>query len=152
MGRHSRLGSPEGMRADNPSPHRMRASSLAVIVLLCASFAIAIGDETATLTVKNLTAHVVTIVVADKTCPAVAPGAAVTYASSGPDTVEVDVAYAPGQGVDGSARRTFQLSYFRFATNGSSTYFACAFNGGITSPAIGGPVLWSVTADTLAAR
>jgi hypothetical protein len=131
----------------------MRTGSLGVLVLLCASFAIAIGDETATLTVKNLTPHIVTIVVADKTFPAVASGAAVTYTATAPDTVGVDVSYAPGQGVSGSAQRTFQLLYFRGATGyGTTSYFACVVNGGITSPAIGGPVLWNVTADTLATR
>jgi len=131
----------------------MRTGSLGAILLLCASFAIAISDETANLTVTNLTSHVVTIVVADKTYPAVAAGAGVTYASRDSATVVVEVSYAPGQGVTGSARRSFHLAHSQPATGyGSSTYIACAYNGGITSPAIRDPVLWNVTADTLAVR
>jgi hypothetical protein len=127
----------------------MRTGSLGAILLLCVSFAIAIGDETANLTVKNLTSHVVTIVVADKTYSAVAPGAAVTYASSDSATVVVDVSYAPGQGVSGSAQRSFFFAHYNPSTG---TYLACAFNGGITSPGTGGVIVWNVTADTLAVR
>ena len=125
----------------------MRTASLGAIVLLCASFAVAIGKDTPSLTVRNLTPHVVTIVVADKTYSAVASGAEVAYASNDSATVVVNVSYAPGQGVSGSARRSFYLAH-----SGSVTYVACYFDGGITSPAPGPPVLWSVTADTLAAR
>jgi len=131
----------------------MRTGSPGAILLLCASFAIAISDVTANLTVTNLTSHVVTIVVADKTYSAVAAGAAVTYASRDSATVAVNVSYAPGQGVDGSARRTFHLEHAHPSTGqGGYAYFACAYDGGITSPAIGDPVLWNVTADTLAVR
>jgi hypothetical protein len=131
----------------------MRTGALGAILLLCASFAIAIGEDTASLTVTNLTSHVVTIVVADKTYPAVASGARVTYASRDSATVGVDVSYTPGQGVTGSARCSFLFAHYQPATGyGSSSYIACYYNGGITSPAIGGPVLWNVTADTLAAR
>jgi hypothetical protein len=130
-----------------------RWGSFGAILLLCASFAIAIGDDTASLTVTNLTSHVVTIVVADKTYSAVAAGAAITYASGDSATVAVNVSYAPGQGVDGSARRWFHLEHAHPATHqGSYTYFACGFDGGITSPVVAGPVEWNVTADTLSAR
>jgi hypothetical protein len=141
------------MRADTPHRRWMRTGSPGAILLLCASFAIAISDVTANLTVTNLTSHVVTIVVADKTYSAVAAGAAVTYASRDSATVAVNVSYAPGQGVDGSARRTFHLEHAHPSTGqGGYAYFACAYDGGITSPAIGDPVLWNVTADTLAVR
>jgi hypothetical protein len=132
---------------------RLRTGSLGALLLLCVGFAIAIGDETANLTVTNHTPKIVSIVVADKTYPAVAAGAAVTYASSDSATVGVTVSYAPGQGVTGSAQRSFHLARVHPSTGqGGYAYFACAFNGGITSPVIGGPVLWNVTADTLAAR
>ena len=143
-------GSPEGTRANTPSHRRLRTGSLGVIVLLCASFAIAIGEDTPSLTVRNLTSHVVTIVVADKTYSTVAAGDAVTYASNDSATVVVNVSYAPGQGVDGSARRSFQLQHHN--PKASASYFACYFEGGLTSPAPGWPVLWDVTADTLASR
>jgi len=153
MRRPSRSGSPEGTRASSPHCRGTHTASLGAIVLLCAGFAIAIGEETARLTVTNQTTHVVTIVVADKTYPAVAAGAAITYTSGDSATVAVDVSYAPGQGVEGSARRWFHLEHAHPATaHGGYAYFACGFNGGITAPATFGPVLWTVTADTLSVR
>ena len=153
MGRHSRLGSPEGTRADSPSRRRVRASSLGAVLIVSACFAIAIGDETANFTLTNLTPHVVTVVVADKTFPAVAPGAEVTYQSSGSVTVAVDVSYVPGQGVGGSVQRSFHLSpYHPATTSGTTVYWACTTGGMITFPESGGPVMWNVTADTLAVR
>jgi hypothetical protein len=141
------------MRADTPHRSWLRAGSLGAILLLCASFAIAVGDDTARLTVTNHTSHVVTIVVADKTWPAVAAGEAVTYTSGDSATVGVDVSYAAGQGIAGSARRTFHLEHAHAAAvQGGYAYIACAYNGGITAPAIADPVLWNVTADTLVAR
>ena len=131
----------------------MRTASLGAILLLCAGFAIAIGDDAARLTVTNQTAHIVTIVVADKTYPAVAAGAAITYASGDSATVAVDVSYAPGQGIDGGASRRFHLEHAHPPTGpGGYAYFACAYNGGITSPAVFGPVQWTVTAESLAVR
>ena len=124
---------------------RQSIGSLAAIVLLCAGFAIAIGDETANLTVMNRTKNVLTIVIANRTYKTVAAGAGVTYAS-GDSAVGVTAAYAPGQGVTGSAQRTFVLKYAR-AGQGSYTYIACGVNAPITSPA---PITWDVTADTLA--
>lgn len=123
------------------------------MLLLCAGFGIAIGEDTARLTVTNQTAHVLTIVVADKTYPAVAAGAAITYTPGDSATVAVDVSYAPGQGIDGGARRRFHLEHAHPSTGqGGYAYFACAYNGSITSPAVFDPVQWTVTADTLAVR
>ena len=131
----------------------MRTASLGAILLLCAGFAVAIGEDTARLTVTNRTAHVVTILIADKTYPAVAAGAAITYTAGDSATVAVDVSYAPGQGIEGSARRSFRLEHAHPSTgNGGYAYFACGFNGGITSPATFDPVLWTVTEDTLTVR
>ena len=152
MGRHGRLGSPVGTRANSSSRNRLRTGSLGVLVLLCASFALAIGDETARLTVKNLTPHVVTIVIAEKSYPAVKAGAAVTYTAGDSATVGVTVTYAPDQGVSGSAERSFHIEHAHPASGGGYAYFACAVNAPISSPMIGGPVSWNVTADTLATR
>jgi hypothetical protein len=153
MRRRVRPGSPTGTRAETSHRQRMRAGSLGALLLLCASFAVAIGDDTARLTVKNLTPHVVTIVIAEKSWAAVAAGSAVTYTSGDSATVAANVSYAPGQDVSGTARRTFHLEHAHPSTSqGGYAYFACGFDGGITSPAIGGPVEWSITADTLAAR
>jgi hypothetical protein len=131
----------------------MRAASLGVVVLLSAGFAIAIRDETASLTVTNLTSHVVSVAVAGKTFPAVTPGAEATYQSNGPATVSVDVSYLPDQGVEGRAQRSFHLSpYHPATTSGTTVYWACTTGGMITAPASGGAVMWKVTADTLAAH
>jgi len=119
--------------------------SLAAIVLLCAVFAIAIGDETANLTVMNRTKNILTIVIANRTYKTVAAGAGVTYAS-GDSAVGVTASYAPGQDVTGSAQRTFVLKHAS-THQGSYTYIACGVNAPITSPQ---PILWDVTADTLA--
>lgn len=151
MGRPNRLGAPEGMRVDNLLRRRMRAGSLAALVLLCACFAIAIGDETVSLTVSNLTPHVVTVVVADRTFPRIAPGADATYRASGAATVTAKVSYAPGEGIEGSAQRSFLLSPYHPSVNsGTTVYFACTTGNAIVAPASGGPMQWKVTADTLA--
>jgi hypothetical protein len=139
MGRHR---SPERTRV---SRGRLR-TTLGAIVLLCAGFAIAIGDETANLTVMNHTPNVLTIVIANRTWKAVAAGSGVTYAASDTGAIQVRVAYAPGQGLEGSAQRSFLLVH---ANPGSYTYIACGVNAPITSPH---PIQWDVTADTLAAR
>lgn len=125
--------------------------SLSALGLLCASFALAIGDPGVSLTVTNMTPHVVTVVVADKTFPRIAPGGEATYRSGDSATVSAVVSYAPGQGVEGSAQRSFHLAPYHPATSsGTSVYFACSTGGLITSPATGGPMQWKVTADTLA--
>ena len=115
-------------------------------MLLCAGFAIAIGDETANLTVMNRTPNVLTIVIADRTWKAVAAGSGVMYAAKDTAAVAVRASYAPGQGLEGSAQRSFVLVH---ANQGSYTYIACGVNAPITTP---NPIEWNVTADTLAVR
>jgi hypothetical protein len=140
MGRHR---SPEGTRVFRG---KLR-TTLGAILLLCAAFAVAIGDETAKLTVMNRTPNVLTIVIADRTWKSVAAGSGVTYAASDSASVQVRVAYAPGQGVEGSAQRSFVLVHHS-VSQGSYTYIACGVNAPITTP---NPIQWDVTADTLAA-
>ena len=152
---HQRLGSPEGMRADNSSRRTRHAGPIAALAVIAALCSVAIGDETAILTVTNHTAHRVDVVVANQTYPNIAPGKDATYSSSAATTVSVTVAYAPGQGVDGSAQRSFQLEPYHAASVSSSGYgfyLACSSGGRIVSPAYGGPMHWSVTADTLTTR
>lgn len=136
-----RKHSPEGTR--DHSERKLRTLSLGAIVLLCASFAVAVGNETPRLTVRNDTENVLTITIADRTWKAVGAGAAVTYASAR-DSVAVTASYAPGQDVTGSVQRVFHLS----THPGSYTYIACAVN----APIPAAPTEWNVTADTLAAR
>jgi len=155
MARHRLPGTPEGTRAGSSYRRALGTASLGAIVLLCACFAIAIGDETASLTVANRTAHVVTVVVANKTFPAVTPGSEVTYRSSGTSnsTVSAKVSYAEGQGVEGTVQRSFLLvASTPGTTYGTGVYWACQVGGPIAAPVRPAPVYWSVTPDTLAAH
>jgi hypothetical protein len=137
------------MRAGGTHRQRPRAVSLATLVLLCASFAVAIGDGTGSLTVLNRTSHVVRIVIADRTYGAVVPGGQVTYQQGAPATVQASVSYLAGQGVVGSATRTFQFVGGTTTTNTTTVVFACS-TGGVVSPVNPSPIHWTVTADTLA--
>jgi hypothetical protein len=133
----------------------VRSRAIVATALLAACFAVAIGGETASLTVVNRTPHVVQVVVAGKTFPRVVSGARATYESSGAATVSAKVSYAPGQGVEGSAERSFALTPHHAAGVSSSdytVYWGCRMGGTITSPASGGPTMWNVTADSLTRR
>ena len=149
MGPIDRASSPEGTRADRSSHRSIRTGSLVVTFALAAAFAIAIGDENTTLTIENRTPHVVTVVVEQQTFPDVSPQGEATYRGKGGATVHAKVAYAPGQGVAGSVERSFTMA-IAASSSGSSVYWACSFNGGVNSPKVN-PLVWTVTADTLAA-
>ena len=151
MGHHDDPGAPEGTRASRPARGTVRSRAIVATALLAAFFAVAVGGETASLTVVNRTPHVVRVVVAGKTFPSVVPGARATYESSGPATVSARVSYAPGQGVEGSAERSFVL-YAASSSSDYSVYWGCRMGGTITSPQGGGPTMWNVTADTLTRR
>ena len=151
MGRN-RHGSPEGTRAHRPSNRTRRAGPVIALALFAVLVTVAIGDETARLTVENHTPHGIKVVVGDRTFPGVAAGSRATYEASGADTVVVIVSYLPDQGVEGRAQRTFMLSPYHPPTYGTTVYFACSTTGNIIAPATGGPVVWKVTADTLAGR
>src|SRR5262245_19027192 len=152
MGR-SRHGSPEGTRAGGSSGRgkgrRGRTGSLVAILCLSGIAAVAIGDQTARLTVENRTSHSMVVVVADKTFSNVRPGTRVTYESSATDTVTATVSYAPGEGVDGRAERTFVLSPSHGSSPGTPVYWACMVNTGVSDPNAS-LVVWGVTADMLA--
>jgi len=145
-------GAPEGTRAAHAIRHVKHAGPIVAIALLCALFAVAAGDEAVRLTVANATPHLLDVVVAGKTFPRVAPGGHAVYESSGAATVAVKVAYASGQGITGSAERSFAIAPAHPATYGSYVYWGCQMGGTLTSPASGGPTTWSVTPDTLAGR
>lgn len=155
MGHPNRLSAPEGTRAERPARRTMRSRTIVATALLAAFFSLGGGGETANLTVANLTPHTVRVVVADRTFPGVAPGERATFESSGSVTVSVKVSYTPGQGVEGSAERSFALSPYHAVIASSpdyGLYWGCRMGGPITSPASGGPMLWNVTPDTLASR
>lgn len=151
MWRFHRPGSPEGTRADGLDRRTLRVLPLAILAFLCACFAVAIGDDTASLTVTNRTSHLVRIVIADRTFSAVAPGAQVRYSVVGPATVHARVEYLAGQGVQGSAQRTFQFVAGSTTTGTTTVYFACSTSGTV-APVQPNAMTWPVTADTLATR
>jgi hypothetical protein len=148
---------PEGTRAFTASGRRLRlrgfrlSRPLVAIVLLSALVTVAIGEQTAQLSIQNRTAHALQVVVRDRTFDRVAPGAMVTYESSVADTVIAIASYVPGQGVEGSVQRTFMISPAHSVNSGTTVYFACSTTGSI-APISGGPVFWRITADTLAHR
>ncbi|HUK63859.1 MAG TPA: hypothetical protein VLV15_11005 [Dongiaceae bacterium] len=139
------------MRADDRRRRAGRAVSLATLALLCACFAVAIGDDVPSLTVTNRTTHLVRVVIADRTFAAVAPGAQVRYLHSGPATIPATVSYLAGQGVQGSVTRTFQFVGGSTTTSTTTVYFACS-TGGVVAPLVPSTLTWAVTADTLATR
>jgi hypothetical protein len=148
-----RRDSPAGTRTRSELPSRRGVAPLIAILTACALFSVAIGDETATLTVTNLTPHPLDMVIAGRTYDAVAPGAAVMWSASRATLVQVKVAYPPGQALDGAAERFFYVAPYHaayVAGSGGGFYFACSTGGSITHPATGGPVQWGVTSDTLA--
>ena len=153
MGRHDRLGAPEGTRAERPARRAMRSRTIVATALLAALSSLGVGGETASLTVANLTPLTVRVVVADQVFPSVAPGAKATFQPGGAVTVSAKVSYLPGQGVEGSVERTFALSSFVIVSNPDyGLFWGCRMGSPVTSPASGGSVLWNVTADTLASR
>src|SRR5215471_13637219 len=120
---------PEGTRAYTGIGRRRRSRfprALAAIALLCGIVTLAIGEPTAQLTVQNLTTFAIQVVVKDRTFARVAPGTRVTYESSVADTVTATVSYVSGQGVGGSARRTFMISPPHGVNSGTTVYFACS--------------------------
>jgi len=148
MGPIDRASSPERTRADRKPHRRLRTGSLAAVVVLAASFAIAIGDENSSLTIKNQTHHVVTVMVEQQAFPSVPPEGEAIYRGKGGSTVHAKVAYAADQGIEGSVERSFAMA-IAASSSGSSVYWACSFNGGVSSPKVN-PLVWNVTADTLA--
>jgi hypothetical protein len=99
----------------------------------------------------NRTGHVVRVVISDRTYPAVAPGTQVRYQRSGPATIPASVSYLAGQGVAGSATRSFQFVGGSTTTSTTTVYFACS-SGGMIAPVSPSVLTWTVTADTLATR
>jgi len=106
-------GSPEGTRVRTSNGRPLSAGLSAILALLCLSFAVAIGGAAGSLTVENQTTHVVNVVIGDQTFANVAPGAEAVYRSGAAGTVNVTVSYASGQGVQGSAQRSFQFGSLR---------------------------------------
>jgi hypothetical protein len=142
------VGSLEGTRANRALPHRIRTGSIVAIVAVATAFAVAIGDENTSLTIKNLTPHVVTVVVEQQKFPDLAPDGQATYRGKGGSTVHATVSYAPGQGVEGNVGRAFTMAAAASSSSGY-VFWACSFNGGVTAPAPQA-IFWNVTADTLA--
>jgi hypothetical protein len=142
------------MRVESATHRVAHAGPLAAVVLLAALCSIAIGDEPASLTVSNLTPHRVDIVMSERSFRNIAPGASAAYTAAGTDTVRVKVTYSAGQGIEGSAERSFVITSFQaagVAHSGGGSYLACSMGDGVIWPREH-PMQWAVTADTLANR
>jgi hypothetical protein len=150
MGLTSRRGSPAWTRGTERPRRARRVARVLVAGLLFACFAVAIGGEPARLRVENMTPRIVDVRVGDQSFPGVAPGGSAIYTSGGGTTVRATVSYAAGQGVEGTAERSFHLAQTQ--SSGTTVYWACFTTSGPTAPSVPGPVYWKVTPDTLAGR
>ena len=145
-------GSPEGTRVRTSNGRPLSAGLSAILALLSLSFAVAIGGAAGSLTVENQTTHVVNVVIGDQTFANVAPGAEAVYRSGAAGTVNVTVSYASGQGVQGSAQRSFQFGSAMVPGSQPHPYgtaWSCAVNAPITGGGTGLTINWRVTGDML---
>lgn len=119
----------------------------ATVVLLLAFFVdVSSGGDVGRLTVVNDTEYYVHVIVDGDPFLYVPPGAGAVFEKEGYSRVVAKVFYSPGQGVSGSAERTFTVSPYDPASTG------CEWNNMecTSTPPSGGPLSWEVTADTLA--
>jgi hypothetical protein len=118
-----------------------------VIVFLLAGLSVSLGSDKASLTVFNRTNLFLHVVIQGRSFLYIAPGGSAQYETDGPASITVKAFYAPGQGVNGSANRSFRIYPWKPESTG------CSWETGscVTSPASGGPQMWEVTADTLTA-
>jgi len=120
----------------------------ATILLLLALFVdVSTGGDIGRLTVVNDTEHYVHVIVDGSPFLYVPPGAGAIFEKEGYARVVAKVFYSPGQGISGSAERTFTVAPYEPSSTGCEWHtMECT-----TTSASGGPLSWEVTADTLAA-
>ncbi|NIM66539.1 MAG: hypothetical protein GTO51_11245 [Candidatus Latescibacteria bacterium] len=124
----------------------LRAS--AMVFLLMLSVTISADENLAKMTVVNNTSHYLHVLIGDESYLYISPDRSVTQESEGHTTFVVKVFYSPGQGVSGSAERSFDVAPYREESSGC-THGA---NGGwecTTSPASPGLEAWSIAPDSL---
>jgi hypothetical protein len=120
-------------------------------ILFITPLTVSYGDSEASLTVLNETDYFLHVYINGEPHLYLAPNHSST-ASFATVTFTVTAFYAPGQGVSGDIKRTFEAPY----TPGSSTS-GCSENDSsvgcecdkTTTPAEYGRVVWEITADTM---
>lgn len=121
--------------------------TVTTFLLLAFAVGVSTGGDVGRLTVVNDTEHFVHVIVDGSPFLYVPPGAGAIFEKEGYSRVVAKVFYSPGQGISGSAERTFTVSpYEPYSTGCEWSTMECT-----TTPASGGPFSWEVTADTLAA-
>jgi hypothetical protein len=128
-------------------PARIVRRSAASALLLALFVGVGTGSDVGRLTVVNDTEHYVHAIVDGSPFLYVPPGGGAIFEKEGYTRVVAKVFYSPGQGISGSAERTFTVAPYDPGSSGCAwTTLECT-----STPSSGGPLLWEVTADTLAA-
>ncbi len=141
------MSRPLARRQSGPARARAGARLRAGLVLLmvCAGISVTFGSDRSSLTVYNKTGRFLHVIIQGKSFLYISPGASARYETEGAATVAVTAFYAPGQGVVGSASRSFRIYPWRPESTGCDwTTTTCT-----TRPSSGGPALWEVAPDTL---
>ena len=144
-----RFITPGGGAGHQHAPLVKIALRTATTLLLLALFVgVSTSSDVGRLTVINHTEHYVHVIVDGEPFLYVHPGAGAIFEKEGYARVVAKVFYSPGQGISGSAERTFTVAPYEPYSSGCDWHtLECT-----TTPASGGPLSWEVTADTLAAQ
>jgi hypothetical protein len=123
----------------------------ALLVLL--PYSASYGDTAGNFTLVNKTSHYLHVIIGSTSFAFVAPGRSVAQEVGAPSVVLVDVAYSPGQGITGSASRSFDLMLEvsdRNSTDCSSTNRGNSCSSTINSSVWVEPGRWDVVPADLA--
>ena len=119
-------------------------------------YAFSFGAEGATFTLVNRTSYYLHAVINNQPSVYIPPGAVVNRNADGFANIVVDVRYSPGQGVKGSASKSFEIVYHRTSTSSEDIASTCNQQGNdcdssteasVTETA--DPVQWVVTQSDL---
>jgi hypothetical protein len=88
-------------------------ASLLILLPYSASY----GDAGGNFTLVNRTSHYLHVIIGSRSYAFVAPGRSVAQEVGAPSVVLVDVVYSPGQGIAGSASRSFEIDLRTSASN-----------------------------------
>jgi hypothetical protein len=119
-------------------------------------YAFSYSAQGATFTLVNKTPYFLHAVINNKPSVYIPPGCVVNYDANGLGNVIVEVRYSPGQAVNGSALRTFEIIYHTTGSSSQDIASACNEQGNacqsttessVTTSA--DPVKWVVTESDL---
>jgi hypothetical protein len=114
-----------------------------VTLLIFVPYTVTFGDEEGTLTIYNHTLYFIHVIMNNDPFLYVGPGRSASFSVDQQTTVYVQAFYAPAQGIEGSAQRTFTIGGTVYKTDCSSGTNTCA-----TDPAFAS-ASWDITPDTL---